>query len=210
MITVILVAKEPIAGKVKTRLCPPLDGTQASELAKCALHDTMKELGNHKDIKRVLYVDGEIENFNSKLFKTIHQVKGELGVRLSHVFSEVEEQYPCAVIAMDTPQFEFKMFEEVDFTIYDAFIGFTKDGGYWTIGFKRPSLAEGAFDEIQMSTKHTGSDQLERLKKLGIKVQILNSLTDFDDIESARELANEFPNLTFSKYFQILENELDK
>lgn len=155
-----------------------------------------------------MYLDGEHFDSLPSDFEIVKQINGDLGRRLAYAFEQIHSDLPCAIIAMDTPQFKYSIIEGADFETYDACIGMTNDGGYWVIGFKSSKLAQGAFENIKMSRNDTGIRQLEKMEKLGLKVQILETLTDFDDIESARLIASEFPNLFFSKAFNEIAIEL--
>jgi uncharacterized protein len=52
--TLIVFAREPIAGRTKTRLCPPLDGAMAAELYACFLRDTLDTVRQVPDVRRVI------------------------------------------------------------------------------------------------------------------------------------------------------------
>ena len=54
---VVLMAKAPVAGRVKTRLCPPLDHRESARLCACMLGDTAEELSALKRVRRYLFLD---------------------------------------------------------------------------------------------------------------------------------------------------------
>ena len=79
----------------------------------------------------------------------------------------------------------------------DAVLGPALDGGYWAIGLKEPDMR--VFDGVPMSTPHTGSAQLVRLRALGLRTAALPALRDVDTIEDARRVAREAPATRFAR-----------
>lgn len=105
---------------------------------------------------------------------------------------------PAVLVGMDTPQVSAEQVSVFDPSRYDACMGPATDGGYWAIGFADPGQASAAITGIPMSTEHTGADQLKRLQELGMRVQILEELTDVDTIDSARDVAQIAPASAFA------------
>src|ERR1700754_224288 len=57
--TLIVIAKAPVAGRVKTRLCPPCTPRQAAALAEAALRDTLAAMAlAGRDLRRAIVLDG--------------------------------------------------------------------------------------------------------------------------------------------------------
>jgi len=54
---VVLMAKAPVAGRVKTRLCPPLDRRESARLYACMLGDTAAEMSALTGVRRYLFLD---------------------------------------------------------------------------------------------------------------------------------------------------------
>ena len=99
---------------------------------------------------------------------------------------------------MDTPQLAGDQLTAFDPERFDACLGLAPDGGYWVIGFRDPAWAGAAIRGVPMSTAHTGAAQLERLRGLGLRVQLLDELTDVDTIDSADEVALLAPDSHFA------------
>jgi glycosyltransferase A (GT-A) superfamily protein (DUF2064 family) len=197
MTTLILIAKETIPGKVKTRLHPPLSFEQAAELAAASLSDTFLAVSTLPATRRILAFDGNLLPSGSEDFEVIPQIAGELDVRLGAIFDECEG--PTVLIGMDTPQLAASDLAPVFETWpddVDAWFGPASDGGFWTLALKDPDgdLIRG----VPMSRDDTGAIQRARLTDAGLRVRTLPSLTDVDTIDNAREVAALAPNSRFA------------
>ena len=200
MTTLIIIAKECIPGRVKTRLHPPLSLEQAASLASASLADTFRAVSALDASRRILLFDGNLFPLGSEPYDVIHQVSGNLDRRLGAIFDECEG--PTVLIGMDTPQLDGAMlaplFDEWPVDV-DAFLGFAVDGGYWTIAMAKPdgSLIRG----VPMSQDNTGQLQLERLAAAGLRVRLLPELLDVDTIDDARLVAGLAPQTEFARTF---------
>lgn len=186
--TVVVIAKEPRPGHVKTRLVPPLTHEQAAEVAGAALWDTMLAVAGVRARELMLAFDGDSAHWLSEGWRAVPQPAGGLDDRLVAAFGAVGPG-PAVLIGMDTPQVRADQVAAFDPARYDACFGPATDGGYWAIGFTDPKMAAGAIAGVPMSTERTGAAQLERLRAQGMRVQLLDELTDVDTIESARDVA---------------------
>jgi glycosyltransferase A (GT-A) superfamily protein (DUF2064 family) len=198
MTTLIIIAKECLPGKVKTRLHPPLSLEQAAELASASLADTFRAAEALDASRRILLFDGNLLPLGSEPYDVIHQVGGELDMRLGAIFDECTG--PTVLIGMDTPQLESAtlapLFAEWPADV-DAWLGFANDGGYWTIAMAEPdgSLIRG----VPMSRDDTGALQLDALTAAGLRVRMLPELVDVDTIVDAREVAALAPSTEFAR-----------
>lgn len=198
MTTLVIIAKECIPGRVKTRLHPPLNLEQAATLASASLSDTFRAASALEASRRILLFDGNRFPLGSEPYEVIHQVSGDLDMRLGAIFDECEG--PTVLVGMDTPQLEAAMLAPLFAnwpTDVDAFLGLAADGGYWTIAMADPdgSLIRG----IPMSRDDTGQRQLDRLTEAGLRVGMLPQLTDVDTIADARLVADLAPQTEFSR-----------
>ena len=57
-VTIVVIAKEPRPGRVKTRLCPPCTAADAARIAQAALHDTLDAVAGTPAAGRVVAFDG--------------------------------------------------------------------------------------------------------------------------------------------------------
>jgi glycosyltransferase A (GT-A) superfamily protein (DUF2064 family) len=195
--TLILIAKETIPGRVKTRLHPPLSLAQAAELAAASIADTLAAIASLPATRRVLLFDGDNAPVGSEAYDVIPQVSGGLDERLAAIFDECEG--PTILIGMDTPQLRAAdlapAFAEWPSDV-DAFFGPASDGGFWALGMADPrgDLIRG----VPMSRDDTGRIQLQRLVDADLTVAMLPELRDVDTISDALAVAELAPGGTFA------------
>jgi glycosyltransferase A (GT-A) superfamily protein (DUF2064 family) len=196
--TLVLIAKEPLPGKVKTRLNPPLTLEQAAELAAACIDDTLAVVASLPPGRRILFFEGARAPAAAADFELFEQPIGTLDVRLGALFDACCG--PTVLIGMDTPQLSAQdlapAFRPWPDDI-DAWFGPAVDGGFWALGMREPrgDLVRG----IPMSQADTGGNQLDRLEAAGMKVGLLATLTDVDTIEDALTVAAEAPDSRFAR-----------
>lgn len=180
-----VIAKAPIAGRVKTRLCPPCTPVQAADIAEAALADTLDAITAVVDgtgIRPVLLIEGEPPVFTPAEFDVVPQRGDGLEQRLCHGFCELG---PGIIVGMDTPQAVAGLgaaFGQLE-RGRDV-LGLAVDGGYWAIGLARTDhdFLAAVFGDVPMSTSRTGVCQLRRLHQLGRSVHMLASTRDLDTV----------------------------
>ena len=197
-------AKAPLAGRVKTRLCPPLDHAQAAALAEAALVDTLNAVAWTPARRRVLVLDGTPGNWLPAGFEVVAQRGDGLAERLAHATRDVGEA--LLVVGMDTPQLTRALLcdalEQLAQPGVDAVLGPTTDGGYWTIGLREPDPQ--VFAGVPMSTAGTGAAQRARLDALGLRTIELRVLRDVDTYDDAVAVAALAPWSRFAATFELL------
>ena len=206
--TLLVLAKAPIAGRVKTRLCPPCSPEQAATLAEAAIVDTLAAAIATPGVRPVLVLDGVPGGWVPNGLEIVPQVEGDLGARLAGAFATVDG--PAVLVGMDTPQVTARtLHAAVDELLRpgtDAVLGHTVDGGWWIIGFRSPQPS--AFVGVPMSTAETGARQAERLNELGLSVVTLETETDVDTFADARTVARRSPATAFGRAFAATERAL--
>jgi glycosyltransferase A (GT-A) superfamily protein (DUF2064 family) len=200
--TLIVLAKRPVPGRVKTRLQPQLSASQAARVAAAALRDTLRVAADVPVRQRILAFDGDVSGWLPRGWRHVEQRSGELDVRLSGAFAAAGTG-PAVLVGMDTPQLRPADLTAFDPVGYDACLGLCPDGGYWAIGFSDPRHAALAVPGIPMSRMDTGPHQYARLVELGLRVQLLSSLVDVDTIDDAVEVARIAPDSEFAQ--QLME-----
>ena len=196
--TLIVIAKQPLPGRVKTRLVPPLSYAEAAHLAAAALGDTLRVVSATPARRRILAFDGRPDGWLPPGWIAHTQPAGGLDTRLAAAFTAVRRG-PALLVGMDTPQIAASHLAAFDPDRFDACLGLADDGGYWAIGLRTPALAAAAIVGIPMSTPDTGALQLRRLRDLGLRVQPLQTLTDVDTIQTAAEVAATAPHTAFAR-----------
>jgi rSAM/selenodomain-associated transferase 1 len=203
-ITLIVIAKQPRPGFSKTRLTPPLAPRQAAALAEAALGDTIAAARSSLAGRRVIALDGAPGTWMSDDFELVAQGEGGLEDRLASAFETVAA--PALLIGMDTPQLTPGTIDRALGVLgrgdVDAVLGPAPDGGYWSIGLRRPNRS--VFANVPMSSPRTAAIQRERLDELGLRTVELESIRDFDTIDDARAVAGLCRGSRFARAFEAL------
>ncbi|GAA4880675.1 hypothetical protein GCM10023235_71170 [Kitasatospora terrestris] len=210
----LVIAKAPVPGRVKTRLTPPCTPRQAADLAEAALTDTLRTLATVPAACRLLVLDGEPGDWLPPGWQVVPQTGGGLDERLAAAFTEAARLRPGApalLVGMDTPQLTAATLAEplaaARRSGADAWYGPATDGGFWALGLARPTgeLARRLLLGVPMSTPHTGAALLERLASAGLSVRHLPSLTDVDTFADARLVADGAPDSRFAACLRSLD-----
>ena len=190
---VTIIAKAPVPGSVKTRLCPPCTAEQAAGVAAAALAETLgavDDVARHTGARRVLLLDGEPQAWMPADFAVVSQRGGGLGERLCNGFADLG---PGVIIGMETPAVAGALVDAIEAVERGIdVLGLATDGGYWMIGLAAVSVALGTqvFNEVPMSSSNTALLQLRRLHSLGRSVRLLRMARDldtYDDLLAAAE-----------------------
>lgn len=134
-VALLVIAKEPRPGRVKTRLTPPFTSEEAAALAEASLADTLDAVARTPARRRVLVLDGEPGPWLPAGVEVVPQCAGGLDERLAAAFAGCDG--PALLIGMDTPQVTPELLT-VDFADCDAWFGPAADGGFWALGLADP------------------------------------------------------------------------
>jgi len=202
--TILVMAKAPVPGRVKTRLCPPFTPEEAADLARAALLDTLDAVLATPAARRVLALAGAPGYWVPRGITVRPQRGAALDDRIANALTDVRG--PVLLLGMDTPQVTPHHLR-VDFGAHDAWFGPAHDGGFWALGLRSPdpALVRG----IPMSRDDTGARQLRRLRSAGLRVGILPTLVDVDTVADARQVATQCPTSRFATRLSALR-ELER
>lgn len=194
----LVMAKSPVPGRVKTRLCPPCTPEQAARLTEAMLVDTFAAVTAAPAAWAAVALDGEPGPWLPPEVKVLRQRGDGLDQRLEAAMSDVDA---CAVVIVgDTPQVTPELLQlalaALEEPGADAVFGPTEDAGYWALGLRRP--VAGVFAGVPMSHASTERAQRERLTALGLRVAELPRLRDVDTIDDARAVAGDAPGTRFA------------
>ncbi len=175
----VVLAKAPAPGRVKTRLCPPCTPDEAATIAEAALRDTLVAVRAAATDRRVLVLDGtpgdwpELEGF-----EVLDQRGKGLADRLAAAFDDVAA--PAFLVGMDTPQLRPEDLSRglAALASAEAVLGPASDGGYWGIGLRRADAE--VFRDVPMSVDSTAQAQRSRIESLGLRCAELRLLEDVD------------------------------
>jgi len=203
--TLLVIAKQPVPGRVKTRLVPPCTYQQAAALAEAALADTLHTVLRTPARRRVLVLEGKPGPWLPPGFDVLPQCGGLLDERLADAFAAVSG--PALLIGMDTPQITRSLLT-VDWRDADAVFGPADDGGFWALGLREPDPA--LLRGVPMSTPSTGAIQRARLVEAGLRVTDLPQLRDVDGAADAVIVARQAPKSRFAARARALSTVLSE
>ncbi len=203
-VSVVILAKAPVPGQVKTRLVPPLTPEQAADLAKQLLQGTVKLVAGLSGVKEIVAVapDDGIDQVRGLLAGTvpegdcplrfIPQGDGDFGNRISHAFEETFTRGAKGVIVLgaDHPNLPSEYLARAVKTLQQeadpVVLGPTEDGGYYLIGLTR--LHPELLQDIPWSTSQVLQATLEKAKATGLSVTLLPPWYDIDRPEDLHRL----------------------
>lgn len=201
-VTLLVIAKAPVAGFAKTRLTPDFSPREAAQLAAAALLDTLRSVRYSGVRHRMVAWTGDLtraersDELSTALreFDLIPQRGDTFGQRLANAHADAARMgMPVLQIGMDTPQAGPALLG-VSATLLlecgDAVLGPASDGGWWALGLTDPRPAR-TLAEIPMSTARTGELTQEALSRCGCRVRRLPVLTDVDTAADALAVARE-------------------
>ena len=200
----IIVAKQPQAGRTKTRLSPPLSGQQAASLYYHFLLDTLELMQQVEIAQPILaYTPDKAEPFFRDIapdgFEFVPQIGPDLGERLHNVLSHcLQGGYRQAVVMdSDSPTLPVdtlrQAFRALDDPAVDMVLGPCEDGGYYLIGLKSPCAA--LFRGVPMSTPQVAAETLQRAQEQGLRVARLAHWYDVDLYADIERLHKELQSL---------------
>ena len=200
---VLVMAKEPRPGRVKTRLCPPCSPAEAAAVAEAALADTLAAVARCRARRKVLALDGRPGPWLPPGFEVIPQRGRDFNERLANAWSDTGGA--GIQIGMDTPQVSAAELDALlaglDRT--DAVLGHAVDGGWWVIGW-RAADPSAMFSGIPMSTPETGRAQEFRIRSLGLRLHRAQPLCDIDTIDDLLAVAERHPLLRTARVTRSL------
>jgi glycosyltransferase A (GT-A) superfamily protein (DUF2064 family) len=189
-VQLLVIAKQPVPGLVKTRLCPPCTPAVAAAVADAALHDTLTAVASTPARRRVLVLAGARPRPAG--FEVVPQRGDGLAVRLANGYLDTAlDGVPSLLIGMDTPQVTPRQLTEAADRLAsraDAVLGLAADGGWWALGLRDPRHA-AVLRGVPMSTRDTGRLTKHALVSRGLRVEELPVLRDVDTAADAHAVA---------------------
>ncbi len=179
----VIMAKSPIAGKVKTRLAAGIGVGAATGFFRSQLHRQLLRLGHDPrwQCRLCITPDTALDApFWPPGVAVTGQGRGDLGQRMQRIFNTAPPG-PVVITGSDIPAIRpahiaaaFKALGDAD-----AVFGPANDGGYWLVGAKRFPKIRQIFGNIRWSGPHALDDTLRNLEKQ--KIRFLDLLDDIDD-----------------------------
>ncbi|TDC82087.1 DUF2064 domain-containing protein [Micromonospora sp. KC606] len=213
MTVLLVVAKAPVPGTVKTRLCPPVTPRRAARIAAAALRDTLDAVAATADVTPALALAGRLSDgvdapglaAATRGWTVLPQRGGDLADRLAHAHADVADAWPGRAvlqIGMDTPQLTPARLAAAARRLADpdtdAVLGPAVDGGWWALGLRDPRRAD-TLRGVPMSTADTGRLTWTALAARGVRIAPLPVLRDVDGWDDALAVAASSPGGRFAR-----------
>lgn len=194
----LIFAKWPQTGRVKTRLSPPLSLDEATALYRCMLQDTIDATRNLPGVKRMLFFAAEGDRTadfrgvapDAAIFR---QQGDDLGERLVNAFGTAFGAGCRSALAIgtDSPHMPSERISTALSLLHeegaDAVFGPSEDGGYYLVGMKK--MQRELFRDIPWSSRGVLEASLSRAASLGLRVSLLPAGFDLDTVDDLKRLA---------------------
>ncbi len=202
----VIFAKAPIPGQVKTRLCPPLTSDEAATLHGSLVLDLLErtKLAMTKlklPVDRYLACAPSATHVFFKIMeerqgiKLIDQIGDDVGIRMNQAFETLFARgyQRVLLVGTDVPTLPLDHFKQALTMLeqHDLVLGPALDGGYYLIGIKRP--IQDLFRDIPWSTDQVLTLTQAKATSLGLKTSLIQSWRDVDtlaDLQALIEASN--------------------
>ena len=184
--TLVIFVKEPVPGRVKTRLGRDLGMTAAAQWFRKQSAALIRRLSNDPRWETVLAVSPDRQGLASRVWPAgiarWPQGRGNLGDRMVRALVAFGPE-SVAIVGADIPGIEPRHIARAFQTLRtsDAVFGPAPDGGYWLVGWCGSRVPHGFMCGVRWSSAHTLGDTIATLPK-GARVGRLNVLRDVDTV----------------------------
>lgn len=185
MKTLIIFARVPQMGRVKTRIARDLGNVAALRLYRALLDRTLSNVDDPR-WQIIVAATPSPARFGRN---AIAQGAGDLGARMARIFRR-EMKGPIVIIGTDCPDISRAQIARAFAALgkSDCVIGPAEDGGYWLIGMKRTRATPRIFRGVRWSSSFALQDTLASLPR-GLGVALLEKLGDVDEAADIARLA---------------------
>ena len=187
----VIMAKEPCCGAVKTRLARDIGAVAATQFYRRTLNSVSARLTRDMRWRTLIAVTPD-SAIHAPVWPhgagLVGQGEGDLGARMQRAFDCLPPG-PVVIIGTDIPEISGRHIAQAFRKLgsNDAVLGPCDDGGYWLVGLRRSPRVREMFAGVRWSSAHTLKDTLANLA--GARVAMLETLEDVDDGTSYRHLA---------------------
>lgn len=201
---IIIVFKEPVPGKVKTRLGKRIGYENAADFYSKLLNRQLNSLKQSENNYNVFLF---LKKPAGKLFKrSITQQFGkplsQKGKNIGEVMDNAiftvfkENNSPTVLIGSDIPTVDKNLFDKCNeiFKKNEIILGPSTDGGYYLIGMR--TYINGLFNNIEWSNSNVLHNQIRKIEKTGASYHILEESYDIDDYDTYKRFIRENPEFT--------------
>jgi rSAM/selenodomain-associated transferase 1 len=182
---IIIFVREPVLGRVKTRLAAAIGAKKALKAYELLLQHTYHLVKNAGTPVYIYYADEVVENdlWQGGDFIKQQQRGSNLGSRMKHAFNDVFSIGHKKVVIIGSDCYELttgiisEAFLQLDTT--DSVIGPATDGGYYLLGLQK--LIPAIFENIAWSTNSVKDETVKILEQNNYSFSLLQTLTDVDE-----------------------------
>lgn len=190
---IIIFVKNPVLGKVKTRLAKDLGPEKALAIYHQLLMLTCNAVVQVDADKHLFYSDHvDLADIwpNEHFRKYVQQPNNDLGERMYSAFEETFDKgyKKVLIIGSDCPDISAEVIEQAFAALenHDVVIGPAKDGGYYLLGMNE--LEKEYFKGKEWSTSSVREDTISSAKALGKKFVLLEELRDVDHADDLTDI----------------------
>jgi uncharacterized protein len=186
--TLVVMVKDPQAGRVKTRLARGIGAVGAVQFYRHATRAVLSRVISAREWRTVLAISPDPALHARTFPYGIHRMpqgRGDLGQRMQHVMDR-SPPGPVLIIGSDIPGITARHIRDGFRALgsNDAVFGPAPDGGYWMVGLKRFPRIPRAFQNVRWSSEHALKDT--RANLAGRRIALIAEL---DDVDEAKDLA---------------------
>ena len=187
----VVMVKEPVAGRVKTRLAREVGTVRATSFYRTTSTALLTRVNRPGRWHTQLAVapDAAVNSRAWHNYSRRRQGNGDLGKRMQRIL-DTEPPGPVVVIGTDVPTVTATHIAAALKSLgsHDAVFGPSPDGGYWLVGFKRRPRIPRAFASVKWSSRDTLAHTLANLS--GLSVACIETLADVDEAGDLAEVGN--------------------
>ncbi|MDX1583801.1 MAG: TIGR04282 family arsenosugar biosynthesis glycosyltransferase [Thermoanaerobaculia bacterium] len=197
-------AKAPEPGRVKTRLARSMGREAACDVYRSMIRELTDRLGDGKDFDVEVMWTGSSALAGAELvdafapYRLARQIGSDLGERMTVAFCEralLQRTTQIIAIGVDLPDIEMTEIESASLLLEscDWVIGPASDGGYYLIGCRAESMDARVFEGIHWGEPSVCDATTDRIRSLGETVALLPERRDIDDFEDLRDYVERHP-----------------
>lgn len=181
----VIMAKQPLIGRVKTRLARDIGHVEALRFYREAAAGLIRRVGTDPRWQTVIAVAPDRAVHERGIWPEnlprVGQGEGDLGHRMGRLFRDLPPG-PVVIIGADIPAIGKAQVAEAFAALgtSDTVIGPAEDGGYWLIGMKRRPRVREIFEGVRWSSEHAMEDTLKNIRRQNMSVCVLERLSDID------------------------------
>ena len=191
----IVFAREPLPGKVKTRLAASLGDDLATRVYEGMLQDVLQTTRQLDGVETVVFWASPEESLLmlAQRYRCTSRVQhqGDLGERMQSAFEAMftDGYDACCIIGSDTPDLPLAYLVEayrlLEMRHADVVFGPSRDGGYYLLGLHQVSAP--LFTNITWSSSHVLEQSQAAAQKAGLSTALLPEWQDIDTINDLRD-----------------------